>query len=153
MWAGDGGGAGSKGLAEAPTRGLLAAALLFRTVGAAPRPVCVCSAAVTCAGSMSVRVARARYASVESTYDYPYRVHAIVRARRAGDARCGHASAPVRLQRPKAHVSVREGVTRAAASYDYESSLVSAAPCARRATPAAGQARASSRGAREVRWD
>jgi hypothetical protein len=39
---GDRGGAGSKRLAEAPTRGLLAAALLFRTVGAVPRPVCVC---------------------------------------------------------------------------------------------------------------
>ena len=42
MGPGDRGGAGSKRLAEAPTRGLLAAALLFRTVGAVPRPVCVC---------------------------------------------------------------------------------------------------------------
>ena len=98
MWAGDGGGAGSKGLAEAPTRGLLAAALLFRTVGAVPRPVCVCSAAVTCAGSMSAWRVLGMPRSNRLSLSVSMRS---CRASGAGDAAAADsvATGPFRLQR------------------------------------------------------
>jgi hypothetical protein len=120
---------------------------LFRTVGAAPRPVCVCSAAVTCAGSMSVRV---RACSVcLGRIDYPYRVLpcASCVARRVARSTRGlrPSVAPVRLL-TRARVAV--GPLGARSSVVREPVVTRAARSRDRASPVAAarsgcQARAS----------